>query len=64
MQEYRQVVVIRNKCTECKHKWRDQPGAFSIAQQRCPQCGSRYFKWSDYSLAKKKYSGDYDFGTY
>ena len=58
------IVQIRNKCTECKHKWRDQPGAFSTTKHQCPKCGSQYFKWSDYKLAKKKYARDYDFGIY
>lgn len=52
-------MIVRNKCTSCKHKWRDQPGAFAVAKYNnnsgcCPECGSRYFKWSSYEFDLKK----------
>lgn len=58
-------MIVRNKCTKCKHKWRDQAGAFSVHKYNnrvgcCPKCGSRYFKWSSYEFDKKKYRLDSD----
>jgi hypothetical protein len=52
-------MIVRNKCTRCKHKWKDQPGAFATSTNDkggacCPKCGSIYFKWSSYSIDIKK----------
>ena len=62
-------MIIRNKCIKCKHKWRDQPGAFSVVtynneNQRCPKCGSRYFKWSSYEFDRKKYPENFESDKY
>lgn len=48
------VMVVRNKCTACKHKWRDQPGTYSVTTGKCPKCRSLYFKWSSYEFDIKK----------
>lgn len=72
------MMLVRNKCTNCKHKWRDQPGAFAVKKVligyhedgspkyslQCPQCGSLYFKWSSFEFDKKKYASEFDFGNY
>ena len=55
-------MIVRNKCTKCKHKWRDQPGAFSVTRGRCPKCETRYFKWSSFDFDKKKHFINSDAG--
>lgn len=52
---------VRNKCTKCKHKWKDEPGAQLSTHKVCPSCGSAYWKWSSFPLDKKKYGGKDDF---
>lgn len=47
-------MIVRNKCCNCKHNWKDQPGAFSLAKQKCPMCDSAYFQWRSYSKDIKK----------
>lgn len=52
-------INIRNKCSKCKHKWKDNPGADSRTGGKCPKCGSLYFKWSDYEFTRKKFDLNY-----
>lgn len=47
------MIRIRNKCTNCKHSWRDYPGAYSKTNAQCPACGSIYYRWVDYAKAYK-----------
>jgi len=57
-------MIVRNKCTQCKHLWRDQPGAFATVKTNnkacCPECGSAYFKWQSFKHDKKKEKIDSD----
>lgn len=64
-----QVVVAKNRCCNCKHKWKDQPGAFAtvlfktgtredgsdIVEALCPNCKSKYWKWTNYKECYKKF---------
>jgi hypothetical protein len=54
----------RNKCTQCKHKWKDNPGAQLADNKVCPKCSSAYWKWSSFEFDKKKHGDKYDFGGY
>ena len=57
-------MIVRNKCTQCKHLWRDQPGAFATVKTNykacCPECGSSYFKWQSFAFDKRKEGIDSD----
>lgn len=44
-----QLPIAINRCTTCKYEWKDNPGAFSVHNQRCPKCGSMYFEWVNYN---------------
>ena len=52
------IVIAKNRC--CKHKWKDQPGAFATVltdgRACCPECGSVYWKWTNYNILFKKYN--------
>lgn len=52
-------MIIENKCTQCNHKWKDQPGALSVHGQKCPRCGSFYYKWLSYRNDLRNYKKEF-----
>ena len=75
---FHKTPIITNKCCKCRHKWRDQPGAFATVKTfvgydyegnrkysvQCPQCGSLYFKWVSFRNDKRNSKCKYGFGKY